>query len=124
MKKKLTLIFTVIILFSCSDTKSSKKSSYNGPPMFVLTVMNGRELEEQAYFTIKYDNTFELKLGDGTIFTYIPTKHFGSDPLCNITATDNLGRNTAICIKKTGNKEAIIMLENKDMVSNFKGYVR
>ncbi len=124
MKKIAILLLTLILSSGCSDPKSATKNSYNGPPMFVLTEMNGKELEEQAFFTIKYDNTFELKLGDGTIFKYTPTKHFGSDPLCNITATDNLGRNTVICIKKLGDKKAMIMLENEDMISNFKGYVR
>ncbi len=129
MKRLLYLIFSMIILSSCLNTdkpsiKSKTKSNYQGPPMFVLTEMNGRELEEKAYFTIKYDNTFELKIGDGTIYKYTPTKHFGSDPLCNILATDDLGRNTAICIKKLEGKNAIIMLESEDMISNFKGYAK
>ena len=128
MKK---ILFTILIsgfALSCinSDKKNepdfSTKSSYQGPPMFVLTELNGRELEEQAYFTIKYDNTFELKTGDDAIFNYIPTQHFGDDPLCNILAKDDKGRNTAICIKKQSGVNVLIMLENDEMISNFKGY--
>jgi hypothetical protein len=132
MKKILTSILALILLLGCmnssnknnSDSNSTIKSSYQGPPMFVLTELNGRELEEKAYFTIKYDNTFEFKTGDGTIFKYIPTQHVGSDPLCNIVATDNRGRNTAICIKKLSGMNVMIMLENDEMISNFKGYKR
>lgn len=96
-------------------------NEYQNPPKFLLTEMNGRELEDKAYFTVKYDNTFELKLEDGTVFKYIPYKHFGNEPLCNILARDEKLRDTAICIKKlTGNKVQI-MLENEDMKSNFIG---
>lgn len=96
-------------------------NEYQNPPKFLLTEMNGRELEDKAYFTVKYDNTFELKLEDGTVFNYIPYKHFGNEPLCNILARDEKLRDTAICIKKlTGNKVQI-MLENEDMKSNFIG---
>jgi hypothetical protein len=128
MKKIFITIFTLAFAFNCIDSynknksDSSIESSYQGPPMFVLTEMNGRELEEEAYFTIKYDNTFELKTGDGAIFNYIPTQHFGDDPLCNILANDDRGRKTAICIKKESGLNVLIMLENDEMISNFKGY--
>jgi len=121
MKKALFLIVTTIILSSClNGPKSGTK--YSGPPKFVLTEMNGRELEEDAYFTIKYDNTFILELADGTNFNYTPTQHVGSDPLCNILATDDLGRSTAICMKKLSGRNFELMLENNEMISNFKGY--
>jgi hypothetical protein len=128
MKK---IFFTILIsgfALSCIDSNKKNKSdfstesSYQGPPMFVLTEMNGRELKENAYFTIKYDNTFELKTGDGTIFNYTPYQHFGDDPLCNILAKDDRDRNTAICIKKQVGHNVLIMLENDEMISNFKGY--
>lgn len=128
MRNLIFYTFITLSLISCVDSSnknnsnSSVESSYQGPPMFVLTEMNGRELEEKAYFTIKYDNTFELKTGDGTIFKYIPTQHFGDDPLCNIVAIDDRGRNTAICIKKQIGLNVLIMLENDEMISNFKGY--
>jgi len=128
MKKIFITILILGFTFSCNNSNKKTESnyptesSYQGPPMFVLTEMNGRELEEKAYFTIKYDNTFELKTGDGTIFKYTPTQHVGSDPLCNIVATDNRGRNTAICIKTLPGMKVIIMLENDEMISNFKGY--
>ena len=123
------VLIIVVFLYSIGNSKSdsSKKDtpiekSYQKPPMFVLTELNGRELEEYAYFKIKYDNTFELKTGDGAIFNYIPTQHVGSDPLCNIVATDDRGRNTAICIKKLSGNNVMIMLENDEMISNFKGF--
>src|SRR5690606_6926618 len=118
MKRIFFTILSLGFIFSCNNYDNNTKSdyptesSYQGPPMFVLTEMNGRELEEKAYFTIKYDNTFELKTGDGTIFKYTPTQHFGDDPLCNILATDDKGRNTAICIKKQTGLNVLIMLEN------------
>ncbi len=121
MKKILLLIFTAIILCSCLNNSKSEKQ-YSGPPKFVLTEMNGRELEEKAFFTIKYDNTFILELADGTIYNYTPTQHIGTDPLCNILATDDLGRSTAICMKKLTGKNFELMLENDEMLSNFKGY--
>lgn len=121
MKKGFLLVVTTIILSSCFNNSKSEKE-YSGPPKFVLTEMNGRVLEENAYFTIKYDNTFILELADGTIFNYIPTQHVGSDPLCNIIATDDLGRNTAICMKKLSGKNFELMLENDEVISNFKGY--
>jgi hypothetical protein len=124
MKIIITSILILILLFGCvnsNNTNSTVKISNQGPPMFELTELNGRELEEKAYFTIKYDNTFELKTGDGTIFKYTPTQHFGSDPLCNIVATDNRGRTTAICIKQLTGINVMIMLENDEMISNFKG---
>ena len=124
MRNILSSILLLLFVTSCVNSNSSKKSSYKGPPMFILTEMNGRELEDLAYFTIHYDNTFELKLSDGTVYKYTPTKHFGNDPLCNILAVDDLGRNTAICIKKINGGEATIMLENEEMISNFKGYTR
>jgi len=104
-----------------NETESTT-NRYQGPPKFVLTEMNGRELENKAFFTIQYDNNFKLELDDGTIFTYKPTNHFGDDPLCNILANDDLGRKTAICIKKLDGLNVMIMLENDDMKSNFKGY--
>ncbi len=134
-KKTIPIIWIIVVLtivgflYSIGNSKSdsSKKDtsiekSYQNPPMFVLTELNGRELEEYAYFTIKFDNTFELKTGDGAIFNYIPTQHVGSDSLCNIVATDDRGRNTAICIKKLSGNNAMIMLENNEMISNFKGF--
>lgn len=128
LKKIFITILTLGLTISCinsnkkTDSNFTTESSYEGPPMFVLTEMNGRELEEKAYFTINYDNTFELKTSDGAIFTYTPTQHVGNDPLCNIVATDNRGRNTAICIKTLSELNVIIMLENNEMISNFKGY--
>ncbi|GGG46583.1 hypothetical protein [Bizionia arctica] len=128
MRKIFVTILILGFAFSCDNSDKKTKTNYptesgpQGPPTFILTEMNGRELEEKAYFTIKYDNTFELKTGDGTIFKYTPTQHVGHDPLCNILATDNLGRNTAICIKKQSGLNVIIMLENDEMISNFKGY--
>lgn len=120
----------LLVIFIASKCESSADDNsinntdigYQGPPTFVLTEMNGRELEEEAYFIINYDNTFELKTGDGTIFKYTPTQHLGDDPLCNILATDGRGRNTAICIKKRTGLNMVIMLENNEMISNFKGY--
>jgi hypothetical protein len=127
----ITVVVGVLLIIAVKSTKSSSsqktpsnEKSYKGPPMFVLTELNGKELEEKSYFTIKYDNTMELKTGDGKIFKYIPIQHVGSDPLCNIVATDDFGRNTAICIKKTSETNSMIMLENSEMTSNFKGYVR
>jgi len=128
MRNLIFYTFITLSFISCVDSNnknnsnSSVESSYQGPPMFVLTELNGRELEESAYFTIKYDNTFELKTGDGAIFKYTPTQHFGDDPLCNIVAKDDRGRNTAICIKKQSGLNVLIMLENDEMISNFKGY--
>lgn len=121
MNKVLLLIFTTIILCSCLNNSKNEKQ-YSGPPKFVLTEMNGRELEEKAFFTIKYDNTFILELADGTSYNYTPTQHVGSDPLCNILATDDLGRSTAICMKKLTGQNFELMLENDEMISNFKGY--
>ncbi|WP_415374553.1 hypothetical protein [Patiriisocius sp. Uisw_017] len=121
MKKTLFLLFTTIILSSCLNGPKTE-TKYSGPPKFVLTEMNGRELEEDAYFTIKYDNTFILELADGTTFNYTPTQLVGSDPLCNILATDDLGRSTAICMKKLTGQKFELMLENDEMISNFKGY--
>lgn len=118
--KKISLL-VVIAISSCIDNSKSEKK-YSGPPKFVLTEMNGRELEENAYFTIKYDNTFILEIADGTTFNYIPTQHVGSDPLCGILATDDFNRNTAICMKKLSERDFELMLENDVMISNFKGY--
>ena len=122
MKK--VILAVIAIFYFIGSNNSSTKSSHKGPPTFVLTELNGRELEENAYFTIKYDQTFELKTGDGTIFKYTATQHVGSDPLCNIVAVDNLGRNTAICMKKTGSTSITVMLENDEMISNFKGHLK
>lgn len=119
------MIFVILYYFTFNDVGKSSNNEENvnkEPPIFVLTEMNNRELEEEAYFTIKYDNTFELKTGDGTIFKYTPTSHFGDDPLCNILAKDDRGRNTAICIKNLGGLNVMIMLENDEMISNFKGH--
>lgn len=128
MKTLIASILILNIIFNYTPTIEKFKiveqinNEYQNPPKFLLTEINGRELEDNAYFTIKYDNTFELKLADGTIFKYVPYKHFGDEPLCNILARNKSGRNTAICIKKlTGNKDQI-MLENDDMKSNFFGY--
>jgi len=117
-----SFFFTPIIdeAFTKNDNKTYPE--YQNPPKFALTEMNGRELEEKAYFTVKYDNTFELKLADGTIFKYVPYKHFGDEPLCNILARDKRGINTAICIKKLSGNKVKIMLENDEMISNFVGY--
>ncbi len=117
------LVFTVTDDISKEEIYNNYKSDeIQSPPKFVLTEMNGRELEEKAFFTIKYDNTFELKLADGTIFKYVPYKHFGDEPLCNILARDKRGLNTAICIKKLSGNKVKIMLENDEMISNFTGY--
>ncbi|WP_299394224.1 hypothetical protein [uncultured Gelidibacter sp.] len=137
MKKIILIALIAVLAITCfestknnsSDTQNSEyensnNNNYGDPPMFVLTEMNGRELEEKAYFTVKSDNTLELKTGDGAIFRYTPTQHFGDDPLCNILATDDRGRNTAICIKPQSGMDVIIMLENDEMKSNFKGYKR
>ena len=116
------ILIIILYIIGSNETSNGVVSDYDGPPKFVLTEMNGRELEDEAYFTVFYDNTFELELYDGTIYKYIPTQHIGSDPLCNIVATDNHGRTTAICIKKLSGNEVMIMLENDEMISNFKGH--
>ncbi|SKB51805.1 hypothetical protein SAMN05660776_1572 [Salegentibacter holothuriorum] len=131
MKLSIINLFMVISFFTSTVTGDISKDkitiNYNSdeiqrPPKFVLTEINGRELEERAFFTIKYDNTFELKLSDGTIFKYVPYKHFGDEPLCNIAAKDKRGLITAICIKKLSGNKVKIMIENDEMISNFKGY--
>jgi len=128
MKTIIASILFVNIIFNYTPTIEKFTSveqfinEYQNPPKFLLTEMNGRELEGKAYFTVKYDNTFELKLEDGTVFKYIPYKHFGDEPLCNILARDKRGINTAICIKKISGNKVEIMLENDEMISNFVGY--
>lgn len=129
MKKKLTLLFVSLLLTittSCLITGKNEKetlqnNTFTEPPTFVLTEMNGRKLEENAYFTINYDNTLVLKTADNKTFKYIPYKHFGDEPLCNILAKDFRDENTAICIKVESNSNVLIMIEN-DKITNFKGY--
>jgi hypothetical protein len=116
------LLFTIFI--SCANNVQNEikqKQTYVSPPTFVLTEMNGRELEEKAYFTINYDNTFELKTANNKTFKYLPYQHFGDEPLCNILAKDFRDITTAICIKNKSNSKVLIMIEN-DKISNFKGY--
>ena len=123
---KYIIIAGIIVFILISISSSSDKKDYNNsqsePPVFILTEMNGRELEENANFIVNNDNTMELKTSDGSVFKYTPTQHVGDDPLCNILALDNRGRNTAICIKTLDKRNVIIMLENNEMKSNFKGY--
>lgn len=109
-------------IFSGSDVAYNKISNDNKPPKFMLTEMNGRELEGYATFVVQYDNVFKLRLDDGTTFTYTPYQHSGSDPLCNIRANDNFGKKTTICIKKLSGNNIMLTLENVGMASIFKGY--
>ena len=56
MKKILIAIWTLVLVFNYVDSNNKKnpnlstEQTYKGPPMFVLTEMNGRELEQEAYF--------------------------------------------------------------------------
>lgn len=124
---RIIILLIFIYVTSCvgiggEKTTHKETKSPKGPPTFVLTELNGRKLEENAVFVMNYDNTMELKLADGSVFRYVPKQHFGDDPLCNILANDNKGRRTAICIKPQSGLNVIIMLENDEMISNFKGF--
>lgn len=63
----ITLVFSFVSSNTIEDSDFPSKNSYQSPPMFVLTEMNGLELDEKVYFTLNYDKNFELITCDRTV---------------------------------------------------------
>ncbi len=92
---------------------------------FVLTHLGSRKLEQNAYFYAGDINPWSLDLRDGkSKFKYTITGKVGNDPMCGITARDNLGKSLAICITKMHGDAVEIELRYTDKILIFKGYIR
>ena len=125
----LFIIIGVVLILGISESfqdesflNFNKTKPANGPPRFKLTEKNGNKLEKIAIFTVQRDNNMQLQFDGGTTIIYKPYFHSGTDPICNISAMDELRRKSEICIKKLKGNKVMITLKYDDSLDIYKGY--
>lgn len=98
----------------------------NEPPTtggmkFILTHMNGRALERNAYFWVTDTNPLVLDLRDGnsTFKFYIS----GSlDSMCGLFGKDQYGKAISLCLTQTNGANMELEIKYTNKILRFTGY--
>lgn len=120
MRKLATILFLSVFLAPTINAEA------NGTPptttfKFVLTHLNGRELERNAYFYCGDTNPFKLDLRDGKA----PFKYYisgGLGAMCGLYGEDQYGKSVSICITKLSGDKTEVEIKYTNKTMRFTGY--
>ncbi len=121
--KKLIFICVIAVL---SSTISAYQTVDMEPPQtykFILTHALGKKLTKQAYFYVGNQEVWTLDMRNGSKIRYTIKGRVGSDPMCGITAKDNLGDVCAICIEKKSGDSVEVEIRYSAGVMTYTGYI-
>ncbi len=91
---------------------------------FVLTHLENIKLKTSARFIAGDSNRWVLDLRNGSKITYTITGRVGNNPMCGLTAKDNLGDVCAICISKLSGDNVEIELKYSTKTFRYYGYLQ
>lgn len=117
--KNFTLITLFIFFFSYSNPIKSYSKSFT----FVLTHLENIKLKTNALFTAGDTKNWILDLRRGNKIYYTIRGRVGNNPLCGLTAKDNLGDVCAICITKLNGDNVEIELKYGAKTFRYYGYI-
>jgi len=110
------LIFTVNYAYSIKPPTKSY--------VFILTHLENIKLKTSARFIAGDTNNWTLDLRNGNKIYYTITGRVGNNPMCGLTAIDNLGDVCAICITKLSGDKVEIELKYRTRTFRYYGYIQ
>jgi len=119
MKKIIITLITIFMINQISAREEPTTATYT----FVLTHLGSIKLSQNAYFKAGDTKTWTLDLGKGNKIYYLITGRVGNNPMCGLTAKDNLGDICAICITKLSGDNVEIELRYSSRTFTYKGYI-
>ena len=117
MKKTLLIIVFLIYGMNINAKSFDPPTTFK----FVLTHLNGRQLERNAYFYCGDSNPFKLDLRDGKA----PFKYYisgGLGEMCGLYGKDQYGKAVSICITKLNGDKTEVEIKYTDRTMRFTGY--
>ena len=121
------LFFSVLFLTLVAPVLISSKAELSADSQttfkFVLTHMNGRELERNAYFYCGDTNPFILDLKDGKpTFKFYISGSIGD--MCGLYGKDQYDKSVSICLTKLSGDNTEVEIKYTDRTLRFIGYLQ
>ena len=125
MKTKLFILLIIsLTLFASNRINAASKESSSGQSYtFVLTHLLDKKLTKDAYFSVGNMKVWELDFRNGKTIKYTIISMNPDNPMCGITAKDNLGDTCEICITKTSGDNTKVEFKYDDKRLTYKGYL-
>ena len=127
------IVFVISMFKDCgqssttNDTESydQQSSSVNssGRFTFVLTHLLGEKLTKDAYFYVGNMDKWELDFKNGEKLIYTIVYMNPNNPMCGITARDNLGDTCEICITKMSGDNVSVEFKYGSRAVTYSGYL-
>tara|TARA_B110000093_G_C12637096_1_gene272662 strand:+ start:66 stop:452 length:387 start_codon:yes stop_codon:yes gene_type:complete len=124
LKKIILSIIGILTLSSSSVNNEIICENDSQSYTFILTHLLGEKLTKDAHFTVGNMKTWELDFRNGDIIKYRIITMNPDNPMCGISAQDNLDDYCDICITKTYGDKVKIEFKYGNKRLTYDGYIK
>jgi len=118
--KKFVVVTLLLFLIGNVEAINPPTKSFT----FILTRLENIKLKRSARFIAGDTNQWVLDFRNGSKITYTITGRVGNNPMCGLTAKDNLGDVCAICVSKLSGDNVEIELKYSTKTFRYYGYIQ
>jgi hypothetical protein len=133
--KRIILTVLTVITFTTTSLKASTSSNtksincleISNPSVqsykFVLTHLLGKKLTSSAFFTVGNISVWTLDFRNGDEIRYTIKSKSGSNPLCGLSAKDNMGDYATICVTPGSGGTVTVEIAYNSRNFKYTGYI-